>query len=60
MIEGKTREEEIAIRMERFSISRAEAEFITAIERGEIDGDIKIVAPDGSVKEAPLGRGMFD
>ena len=42
-----TREEEIKDRIEILGIGRAEAEFITAIERGEIDGDIVVLDEKG-------------
>lgn len=46
MIEGKDRAETIRLTAEALSISEAEAEFIVAIELGEIRGDIIIVDDD--------------
>lgn len=40
MIEGKDREETIRLTAKALGISLAEAEFIVAIELGEIDGDV--------------------
>ncbi len=42
MIEGKDKEETIQLTMQGLGISRLEAEFIWAIEHGEIDGDVII------------------
>lgn len=39
------REQEVEYRMRMLGISRMHAEFITAIEHGEIDGDVVMVEP---------------
>lgn len=49
MIDGKTREENIAIMTEYLGMSEEEAEFICAIELGEITGDLE------EVSEAEIG-----
>jgi hypothetical protein len=49
MIEGKDREETIRLTAEALGISVAEAEFIIAIETGEITGDV--VELDGKGNE---------
>jgi len=39
------REEAVKMAMELFKFTRSEAEFYTAISRGEIDGDIVEIIP---------------
>lgn len=46
-----SREEQIEVRMQVLGISRIEAEFITAIELGEISGDV--IAIDAQGNEMP-------
>jgi hypothetical protein len=48
VIEGKDREETIRLTAMAYGISLADAEFIYAIEKGEIRGDIVIVDDDGT------------
>ncbi len=48
MIEGATREETIRLTAEALGISRLEAEFIVALELGEVDGDVVVVDDDGN------------
>ena len=47
-----SREEQIVLRMQVLGVSRTEAEFITAIELGEISGDVIAIDADGN--EMPL------
>lgn len=42
------REREIKERMRVLGVGRAEAEFITAIERDEIDGDVVVLDEKGN------------
>ena len=48
MIEGTTREETVKLTAEALGVSLAEAEFIIAIETGEIDSDVIELDDDGN------------
>ena len=48
MIEGNTPEETIKLTAEALGVSLAEAEFIIAIETGEIDSDVVELDDDGN------------
>lgn len=54
MIEGKDRQETVKLTAEALGISEADADFIVAIELGEIDGDVVLV--DGEGKEVKNDR----
>jgi hypothetical protein len=49
MVEGKTREETVRLTAEALGISTSEAEFIVAMELGEINGDVVVVDDNGRV-----------
>jgi hypothetical protein len=51
MIEGKNREETIRLTAAALGISRQDAEFIVAIELGEIDSDVVVLDEKG--REVP-------
>jgi hypothetical protein len=53
MIEGATREETIELTAAALGIGLVEAEFIVAMELGEIDGDVVIVDEDGNEIRKP-------
>lgn len=53
MVEGKNRKETIKLTAEALGISRVDAEFIVAIELGEIDGDDVLVDQDGNEIRRP-------
>jgi hypothetical protein len=48
MIQGKTRRESIELTAKALGISEVEAEFIVAIELGEISGDIIVLDDQGN------------
>ena len=54
MIVGETRGETIRLTAEALGISEAEAEFIVAIELGEIDGDVVVLDEDGNEIRQPI------
>ena len=56
MIEGKTREETIRLTAQALGISELEAEFIVAMEQGEISGDVEVVEEKASVAPPPTAR----
>jgi hypothetical protein len=47
MIEGKDREETIRLTAAALGITEADAEFIIAVELGEIDGDVVVLDEQG-------------
>jgi hypothetical protein len=53
MIEGKDRQESIELTAAALGIPEAEAEFIVAIEMGEIDGDVVIEGDEDPTDVAP-------
>lgn len=53
MIQGKTQEDTIRLTAPALGISELEAEFIVAMEQGEISGDIEIVEEEDSVPPVP-------
>ena len=54
MIQGKDREETVRLTAAALGISEADAEFIIAIELGEIDGDVVVLDKDGGEIRRPL------
>lgn len=56
MIEGKTRKETIRLTAQALGISELEAEFIVAIECGEISGDVEVLEEETPGAAAPTAR----
>ena len=46
MIEGKTREKTIRLTAQALGISELEAEFIVAMEKNEVSGDVEVIATE--------------
>ena len=53
MIEGKTREETICLTAQVLGISELEAEFIIAMETGEISGDVEVIEAKSATRNNP-------
>ncbi|HZP82588.1 MAG TPA: hypothetical protein VFB21_13190 [Chthonomonadaceae bacterium] len=58
MIEGKTREETIRLTAQALGVSELEAEFIVAMEMGEIEGDVEVIKTELTPKSLLKPQGL--